>query len=139
MSNAQGSYQDHLDQAQHNEAFLDFLTANVLPSNSRFADWALVVTFYAALHYTKAAILRDHGRFAAKHKGHYDNKGEFHSGHNELVEDYLPQIKTRYRELFDLGQEARYRGFYKLAGDAMGVVRIQRRMLEDIKLACEPS
>lgn len=128
--------QDHLDQARQNESFLDYLIDTVLPSHPRFADWALVVTFYAALHYTKAAILRDHGDFAPHHISRYDQRGDRHVGHNDLVREHLLVVSIYYSDLFDLSQEARYRGYYKTPGDLVAEVRRQRKRLEDIKLAC---
>ena len=39
----------HLDRAAHNEAFLETLSPG-------YQDWAVVATFYAALHYVDAAL-----------------------------------------------------------------------------------
>jgi hypothetical protein len=90
--------QDYLDHARHNERFLDYLIKSVLPSNSRYADWALVVCFYTALHYTKAAILRDHGDDVAHHVSYYRTGGDYHIGHNDLVREHLSAVKTAYRD-----------------------------------------
>lgn len=126
---------EHLDHARHNEKFLDHLIKVVLPSNPRFADWALVVVFYAALHYTKAAILRDHNEFAPHHVTHL--RGDVpYRGHNDLVREHIPAIRTNYRELYELSQEARYRSFFKAPGDSVAEVRRTRQTLDDIKSAC---
>ena len=136
MSHPRPTEADLLDHARHDEDFLDFLLAEVLPTNSRFADWALVAAFYSALHFTKAAILRDHNRHVTQHVGRTDHLGSFHAGHNDLVNDYLGIIKTTYRDMFDLGHEARYRGYYKLAGNATAEVQRKRKDLDKIKSAC---
>lgn len=128
--------QDHLDQARHNEALLDHFLTTVLPNHPDFADWALVVTFYAALHYTKAAIIRDHGEFAPHHITRFDSGGVRHPGHNDLVREHMPVLRSLYGDLFDLSQEARYRGYYRKPGDLVAEVKRQRVRLEDIKTAC---
>lgn len=60
--------EEHFDQALHNETFLRYLVDGVLTKRSEFADWALVVVFYAALHFTKGKILRDHRQVARTHR-----------------------------------------------------------------------
>ena len=53
--------EEHLEKARGNLAFLDTIEAQV----DRFADWAVVVLFYHALHLASAAIHAqgaDHGR-----------------------------------------------------------------------------
>jgi hypothetical protein len=101
-----------------------------------FADWALVVAFYAALHYTKAAILRDHNETSPTHVTRYDSRGVRYVGHNDLVREYLRAINTAYRDLFDLGLEARYRDYFKIPGNAVAEVRRQRKGLSNIKMTC---
>src|SRR3989304_4632789 len=46
----------HVDHAAHDERLLDILEHDLLPQHPEFLDWAIVVMFYAALHYTKAAL-----------------------------------------------------------------------------------
>jgi len=116
--------------------FLKYLVDTVLPSNGRFSDWALVVAFYAALHYTKGAILRDSGISVQQHKRYTDAHGTLREGHNDLVRYHIPSIATRYRDLFDLGHQARYRGFFRLPDNSLAEVKRQQRALRDIKLAC---
>ncbi len=128
--------QDHVDHARHNERFLDHLISQVLDENGQYGDWALVVTFCAALHYTKAAIVRDLRKSVTAHTSRMDAHGVVHEGHNDLVRTHLPVINTLYRELFDLGHDARYRGYYRMPGNAVAEVKRQRRNLDDIKTAC---
>ena len=127
---------DHLQHARHNEAFLDHLIESVLESRSEFADWALVVCFYAALHYTKAALVRDLRMSATTHRSYEDAGGGDRKGHTDLVRIHLPALGAIYSEMFDLSQDARYRGFYKMPGHAVAEVKRQRRRLEDVKTAC---
>ena len=84
------SPQTHFDHASHNERLVDILEHDLLPRNPEFLDWAIVVTFYAALHYTKAALIRDQGAFSPHHRGYRDGDGVFQEGHNDLVHRYFP-------------------------------------------------
>lgn len=129
--------QDHLDQAQHHERFLDYLQAHVLPQHSEFAGWAMVVIFYSAFHYTKAAILRDHGEEVFTHKSHHGSLGELREGHNDLVRRHLGgDIAVAYLELFDRGHEARYRPFHRSQLNPAAQVILQRELLRRVKEAC---
>jgi hypothetical protein len=128
------TWRDHVEHARHNEAFLDRLTKD-LHRAPEWADWALVVTFYAALHYTKAAILRDHHLTVPRHTGHWV-QGVWQSGHNDLVRQHLPRIKVQYKELFDAGHDARYRAYFKTSPKAVLEVARQRILLDQIKTEC---
>jgi hypothetical protein len=131
--------QTHFDHAAHNESLLDILQDDLLPRNPEFLDWAIVVTFYAALHYTKAALLRDYQVFAPHHRGYRDANGALQVGHNDLVHQFFPaDVRTSYKELFDRAQEARYRPFYKKQ-DSLGSkqqLALYRVHLETVKAAC---
>jgi len=129
--------QDHLDQARHHERFLDYLQAHVLPQHPEFAGWAMVVMFYSAFHYTKAAILRDPNEEVFTHKSRHGPLGELHEGHNDLVRRHLGgDTAVAYLELFDRGHEARYRPFHRRQLDAGTQVALQRDLLLRVKEAC---
>lgn len=88
----------HLQKAQHNEAFLatfDLIT-------SRYLDWAVTATFYAALHYLRALM--------AKHRyTNVSNYGDVDVAFNRI--DILkrnPPIYDAYRNLKDESWAARY-------------------------------
>jgi hypothetical protein len=94
-----------------------------------------VVAFYSALHYTKAAILRDHGKFSKQHRSSSHDAG-YTTGHNDLVRDYLPEIIVEYLEMFDLGHDARYRAYHAQPTDALAEVKRQVESLKKIKSVC---
>jgi hypothetical protein len=131
--------QVHFDHAAHNERLLDVLEGDLLPRHPEFLDWAIVVTFYAALHYTKAALIRDHHAFAPHHRGYRDEHGVLHDGNNDLVHQHFElDVRTAYKELFDRAQEARYRPLYRKR-DSLGTTQqlaLYRVHLETIKAAC---
>lgn len=92
--------QDHFDHAAHNERLLDVLENELLPRHPEFLDWAIVVTFYTALHYTKAALLRDHGLVSPRHRAYHDAQDELHPGHNDLVREHFEiDVRQAYKEI----------------------------------------
>ena len=129
----------HVDHAAHDERLLDILEHDLLPQHPEFLDWAIVVIFYAALHYTKAALIRDHEVFAPHHGGHHERDGRFVEGHNDLVHRLFPDdVRIAYDELFHRSIEARYGPFYRKK-DPLGSLRqlaLYRVQLETIKAAC---
>ncbi len=130
---------DHFEYGRHHEAFLDYLIAQVLNREPQFADWALVVAFYSALHYTKGAILRDHGVHTERHARYEDKNGVWHDGHNDLVRQFFgPAISAKYQQLFGAGHEARYRGFYRKPNEAKLEVARHKALLDEIKIVCDP-
>lgn len=126
---------EHLAHGRHNETFLRYLTDSVLTRRSEFADWALVVVFYAALHYTKAAILRDNGKFSKQHRSSTHDSG-YTVGHNDLVREYLPEVVAEYMEMFDLGHDARYRSYFAEPTNGLAEVKRQVSSLRKVKEAC---
>jgi hypothetical protein len=130
----------HFDQAAHNEKLVDHFVNDILPRNPEFADWTITVMFYAAVHYTKGALLRDHGLLAYTHRSHRDEHGAVHEGHNELVRQYLGvDVSIAYRELFDRSQEARYRPYRRKFGtvnEALNAINLLRVHLATIRDAC---
>jgi hypothetical protein len=130
------SAEEYFQHGQHNEDFLKLLSTGVLRNQSQFTDWALVITFYAALHYTKSAILRDHGLFSDRHASYHEADGTRYTGHNDLVREYLRPIHLVYRDLYDLSREARYRAFYKKPDSSMALLKRQADGLRLIKESC---
>lgn len=133
----------HYEHAQHNEQLLDYLTKHVIPQRPDFFDWAIVIMQYAAFHYTKAKILRDHSKSAVIHRSRRTESGDIdEQGHNELVSDCLGEdVGVAYRELYFRGQEARYRPFYTKASDpkrALQELALQRAHLDTVRDACTP-
>jgi hypothetical protein len=130
------TWQDHADHGRHNEEFADLVIKTMLPKKPEYADWALVAIAYAALHYTKAAILRDTGLTSEKHVDYTDRANQFREGNETLVRQHLPTIAAKYKMVFQGGHEARYRGFFKKGGTAALEVARQRILLDEIKQAC---
>jgi hypothetical protein len=128
--------QDHFDNAKHNEDFADYLIDRVFARNPEYADWAVVALAYAGLHYTKGAILRDHGATVTKHQGYTDQHGVHHDGHEDLVRAHLPAVIVEYLELFQAGHRARYRGTYRMPNDALLEVARLKALLATVKKAC---
>ena len=104
-----------------------------------FFDWAIVVVFYAALHYVQGALVRDHQEVARAHRSYSNEVGQKATGLNELVRKYFDRdVRDAYLELFDRGQEARYRWFYRKATQQnwKSQLALYRVQLETIKAAC---
>lgn len=131
--------QVHFDHAAHNERLLEVLEEEVLPRFPEFFDWAIVVVFYAALHYVQGALLRDYQEVARAHRSYANEIGHKATGLNELVRRYFDRdVRDAYLELFDRGQEARYRWFYRKATQQnwKSQLALYRVQLETIKAAC---
>jgi hypothetical protein len=131
--------QVYFNHAAHNERLLDVFETEVLPRFPEFFDWAIVVIFYAALHYVQGALLRDHGVVARAHRSYSDEVGAKAPGLNELVRQHLERdVRDAYLELFDRAQEARYRSFFKkgMRLDWRSQLALYRVQLETIKAAC---
>lgn len=94
-------------------------------------EWALVLFFYAALHYTKAKIIAEAGAWADTHRGR-----EGVPGHNDLVREFLPsQIVPHYMHLYNLSNEVRYR-FVHDEGNVRATIDEARDRLGMIRAAC---
>lgn len=91
-------------------------------------EWAIVLYFYAALHYTKARLIAEHGVWSSRHAQHQDSSTVY-MGHNDLVREYLGrQVFKPYKQLYDLGREVRYRFTY----DAGKVTETVQEAYEDL-------
>jgi len=88
------SLDDHLGKARHNLAFLGSLDL----SGDDFADWGIVVLFYAALHVVRAAL---HARET--------DHGTSHPQTQRGVEEVFPENAARsYERLYSRSRLVRY-------------------------------
>ena len=94
---------EHLEKARHNLTFLD--TMNV--TDDAFADWAIVVLFYRALHLVSAVVHgegRDHGSSHAERQLSVDAV-------------FAPPTAQSYRRLRSRSRIVRYESVRSTAGD----------------------
>jgi hypothetical protein len=131
---------DHIAQGKHNEMLLDMLIEHVLPLYPQAFDWALIVMFYAALHYASACLLRDTGECPEQHTSFYDKQTQTRvlGMADSVSRTYGTAVAPSYFVLYDRGWEARYRGLYVTqtrAQDALDLIAAHRKHLETIKKA----
>jgi len=131
---------EHLAQATHNEAVLDAIVKDVVPGYVRAFDWALVVMFYAAMHYASACLLRDTGECPDQHTSHYDRATNTRVlGLTDCVSrTYGPAVAPSYNVLFNRAWDARYRSLYMTqthVPDALDLLTEHRKHLEIVKAA----
>jgi hypothetical protein len=86
------SEREHVSRAKHDE----LLARTLGPS---FEDWRIIATFYAALHYVEAIIVRNGGKSAS----HRNRKAVMNSI------PLLQQVVTDYDTLRNQAEIARYR------------------------------
>lgn len=93
--------QEHVSKAERNEKFAETV------AKTAYLDWATTILFYAALHFVDA-ILAPSGI-------HPDN----HTQRNEAIGNNatLLKIRSEYRTLETLSQNARYRSMNIDGGD----------------------
>jgi len=108
---------DHRKKAEHNEFLISTL-------DNPFWDWAIIVTFYAALHYVEA-YLGTKGIHAPTHP--------VRDSHIQR-DSTLKTIYVDYRELENESRDARYDAIEFKQED----VRRLQRNLETIKKALVP-
>jgi hypothetical protein len=130
---------EHLDKARHDEALLDVLITDVVPNHHATFDWALVIMFYAALHYASAALLRDTGSCPEQHGTQRRKGGELIQGMADAVsENYGTTVAPAYHALYNQGYDARYRGLYLTqtnVKDALDTIHRLRPKLDTVKSA----
>lgn len=100
---------EHLEKARHNLAFLN--TINV--ADDTFADWAIVVLFYRALHLVSAVAHsegRDHGSSHAERQSSVDAV-------------FAPPTAQSYRRLRSRSRIVRYESVRSTAGDFQRLLR----------------
>lgn len=113
--------EDHLEKAEHNERFADFL----YEAKPDFYDWVVTGAFYSAVHYVEAALAR---------RQHHSQS---HQQRDEGVRLHLRTIYHPYRQLKDLSMRARYqlapvnRGGHHLMVK-QPLARIRAAVLEDL-------
>jgi hypothetical protein len=86
--------QDHIDKARHNADFLALIPL----ADDQYADWAVVVLFYRALHLLSAAL-------HALQTSH----GHSHSRRNAAVQSAFPEaVSVSYDRLYSRSRLVRY-------------------------------
>lgn len=81
---------------EHNEAFVEYVK-----NNSKFSDWEIIGTFYAALHFMNMYL-------NVRYKVNIDEINT-HKKRNEYIKDNCSNnIALAYKTLYDLSREARY-------------------------------
>jgi len=134
---------DYFAQAAHNEQVLDALLKMLVPQQPGYADWALVVAFYAGLHYAGGALLKDHNERPVRHATHRDPAtGGLIRGRADLVSfHYGKDAAVAYHALYDLGTQARYQPLYRTfvdSRDTLNTLNLHRFNLETLKTHCHP-
>ena len=100
---------EHLDKARHNLAFLN--TVDV--AQGAFADWAIVVLFYRALHLVSAVV-------HAKGQNH----GKNHKERQRVVDSIFSHAASEsYERLYSRSRELRYEEVWTTAGDFNRLLR----------------
>lgn len=103
-----------LEHAKHNEEVCDLLYSE---HHDTYSDWVTTTAFYSALQYVNHAMFPltigggTHPNFATFYRIRYPNPNKRPNKHNctrDLVANQLPQIRGKYRRLFDLCHTARY-------------------------------
>jgi len=101
--------QEHLRQARHNEA----LTSQLGSPPIEAYDWAITVLFYTVLHFVDAYLLQQHGIVPRGHTATWNRQtGQRNPGRNDYVRQYLHQISSAYKILYDASRLARYEEAY---------------------------
>lgn len=122
--------------ARHIEAVLDAYLPLVDQAPAR-ADWAMVLMFYAGLHWASGSLLKDHNERPTKHGSRRAPDGEMVHGVADLVSlHYGKEAAVAYHSLYDLGKQARYQPLYRTftdLGNTRNVLAVQRFSLEQLK------
>jgi hypothetical protein len=94
---------EHLTKARHNLAFLNTIDV----TDDTFADWAIVVLFYRALHLV-SAVIHTHGR----------DHGNSHAERQRQVDAIFPSGTAQsYRRLRSRSRVVRYEQVRSTAAD----------------------
>ncbi len=108
----------HLEQYQHNKDFLE----NGISDKNKFADWAVTVTFYCAVHIVEAAL--------ANINIHSKN----HNDRGKKIENLrCPRLKTYYKDLYSRSITSRYNCILQTSEDvkyALKDLKAIREMIE---------
>jgi hypothetical protein len=101
------------EHAEHNRVVYQYLS-----EKPEFCDWIITTAFYSSIHYVRNRMLphtikvksgtKSFSDFEALYY-HFrkDNEGR-HGFQLNWVRDHYPEIKSRYRRLHELSNEARY-------------------------------
>ena len=112
--------EQHLRQAQHNEAFLATFDLGITP----YRDWAATVTFYAALHYLRALMARNL----------YTNVSTYADMDTAFTRLGIlkrhAEIYDAYRQLKDDSRAARYDAWLPTGADVLDMQEELRKIRE---------
>lgn len=126
----------HTPEAHFAKADRCVAVADSVRSMNPGGEWSLVCLFYAALHFTKGKLIRDHSAWSDQHRTFNDPQGNRILGHTELVREFFPRpVPSQYRHLFDLSVEARYRFLYDHASLSR-TINEARMIVMGIQAAC---
>lgn len=97
--------QNHINQANHNQEFLDICEEKCPDS---FFDWKTTIVFYIALHYLRAYHKMKGVKIDANHKDLL-----YHSNPNnsDAKNPLSKKAYDFYRDLFNSAHNSRYQGF----------------------------
>jgi hypothetical protein len=133
-----------LNHARHNKNAFSFLRT----STNRFYDWEVTTAFYSALQYINAELfpkqyenpLTKRMQFFNSFDDYYrivkktDNDINKHSLLQEMVEEYLPEIRDDYRTLKENCWTARYDN-YQIEEE---IANLALECLDNISILIEP-
>jgi len=83
-----------IEKAHRNKAFVFTKLMGMIESHP---DWVSIVSFYSALHFVDAHLLK-----------HHNIQREHHSERETEVALNMPEIYAAYKRLFDMGFRSRY-------------------------------
>lgn len=113
---------DHLAQAVHNRAFYDSINREL------YTDWAIIVIFYAALHYIDAFLATV--PYPPIHPGRHDVR-------DNSVRD-LAQLRPIYSEYRTLKDQSRTARYYPPSHFTQNHLETSLLFLERIRTALRP-
>jgi len=96
-------FRKHLQQAEHNESFLDCITKH---SPKNYFDWKITVIFYIAVHYVDAYLV-SHGIIVHDHN---ERNNQIEWGGGEPY-SFNEDESNRYSDLYRMCRNTRYKCF----------------------------
>lgn len=85
---------DCLQKAERNKSFV---LQRLIGMIGTYPDWVTVVTFYSALHFVDAHLLK-----------HHSIQREHHEERERDVADHMQDVYSAYKRLFELAFRSRY-------------------------------
>jgi hypothetical protein len=109
--------QQHREQAEHNQRFLDAIDP------ARFPDWVATVAFYKSVHLVQMLFVR---------KAHDSGS---HQKRNNILKRHYPEIWKEYRPLYAFSRLTRYRCYQATTADLTYLLRRLGRTEEAVRRA----